>query len=286
VTISEHIRTASALLKNVRIESPRLDAQILLAFVLGVSRERLILDDHLEITLEQAQIFADLIARRAKNEPIAYIIAKKEFLSLDFIVNRDTLIPRPDSEILVEAAIKLAKDLLKIRAETLQILDIGTGSGCLPIAFLSEIEQAYAVAIDISEGALQVAKQNAALNKVSDRIGFVLSNWCDSIKGKFDIILSNPPYIKYADAQMLASDVVDFEPHKALFADSNGLAAYEILASQVKERLNSQGYVLFEVGDGQAPEVADILQKVGLKIEAIETDLAGKQRCLIASNIQ
>ncbi|MEI6731000.1 MAG: peptide chain release factor N(5)-glutamine methyltransferase [Pseudomonadota bacterium] len=286
MTISEQIRTASALLKNARIESPRLDAQILFGFVLGVSRERLILDDHLEITLEQAQIFADLIARRAKNEPIAYIIAKKEFLSLDFIVNHDTLIPRPDSEILVEVAIKLAKDLLKIRAETLQILDIGTGSGCLPIAFLSEIEQAYAVAVDISEGALQIAKQNAALNKVSDRIGFVRSNWCDSIKGKFDIILSNPPYIKYADAQMLASDVVDFEPHKALFADSNGLAAYEILASQVKERLNSQGYVLFEVGDGQAPEVANILQKVGLKIEAIEKDLAGKQRCVIASNIQ
>jgi release factor glutamine methyltransferase len=228
-----------------------------------------------------------LIDRRCKNEPIAYITGKKEFWSLDFTVTRDTLIPRPDSETLVEAALgrakKIAGELNKpLTLLDIDILDIGVGTACLLVALLKELPAAHAIGVDISEPALKVAQKNAKNNNVDKRVRFMKSNWCDAAEGKFDLIVSNPPYIARSDFTHLMKDVVDYEPALALLAGEDGLDAYRILARQAADKLNAGGYVLFEVGKGQAETVAALLQENGLAIDEIKNDLAGIPRCVVA----
>jgi len=283
-TLRNIITSATNELIKSGSESARLDVTILLGYVLGVSRERLILDDDRIISDAELEKFNILLKKRINKEPIAYIIGKKEFWGLDFIVNHATLIPRPDSETLVEAALKRA-NLLLGHNKDLTILDIGTGTACLLISLLWELPTAAGVGVDISEAALQIANKNAEIHGVKNRTQFIKSNWCKNINGKFDLIISNPPYIASNDKLSLMQDVALYEPHSALFSGIDGLDSYRELSAQVGERLNDGGFVLFEVGAGQAEQVALMLTENGLNIDEVKKDLNGIKRCVVAQKV-
>ncbi len=290
--IKSILKAATVKLEASGIESARLDASILLAHVLGISREMLLITPEKLLNNIEIQQFNELIVRRVAKEPVAYIIGEKEFWSLDFIVTPDTLIPRPDSEKLVEAALKRAKIITAQqhfrengRVKPLTLLDIGTGTACLLVALLKELPSALGIGVDISQLALQVAEENAKRHNVISRAQFFRSLWCDAVNGTFDLVISNPPYIATAEAASLMEDVVKYEPHSALFAGNDGLDAYRAISAQVSSKLNRGGYVLLEVGQGQAGAVAGLLQNAGLAIDGIEKDLAGIERCVIAQKI-
>ena len=286
VTVHDLLSGAIAQLQNAEIASARLDASLLLAHTLGKDRHFIMLYPAYGVEASLVDKFQQLIERRAKNEPVAYLIGKKEFWSLDFTVTCDTLIPRPDSETLVQAvfdkvaAIALHKSLPP-ELQTLRIADIGTGTGCLLISVLKGLPLATGMAIDIHPGALDVAKHNAQLHGVNGRIAFRQSNWLENIREMFDIIISNPPYITQSDYNHLMKDVRDYEPQIALVAGDDGLDAYHIIASQALERLNHQGYLLVEVGYAQAEQVSEIFTRQGLRFDEIRYDLAGIARCVI-----
>lgn len=288
ITINAALARAAEKLQQTGIESARLDSVVLLAHALGITREQIVFGLDNELDSKALLVFDALVARREKNEPIAYITGEKEFWSLDFYVTRDTLIPRPDSETLVEAALKQAQSHSNMwmsaqkQAKSITILDIGTGTGCLLIALLSELPEARGIGVDISERALQVASANAKRHGMDSRTQFVQSHWCDALDGTFDLIISNPPYITKSAMATLMPDVLHYEPATALVAGIDGLDAYRALAPQVAARLNPKGAVVFEVGQGQAELVAEIMSAQGLEIQAIEKDLAGIARCVVA----
>ncbi|HEU5048174.1 MAG TPA: peptide chain release factor N(5)-glutamine methyltransferase [Rickettsiales bacterium] len=287
VTIGGLLKSGAQRLAGAGLESYVLDSSILLSHAMGVRRELLFLEPGKVVDAAAKEAFDVCITRRGKYEPIAYITGKKEFWSLDFTVTRDTLIPRPDSETLVEAALKRAEKIAQERVKPLtlldiRILDIGTGTACLLIALLKELPLARGLGVDISEPALQVASHNAQTHGVADRAGFTKSNWCDAVNETFDLIISNPPYIASGDLPELMQDVAEYEPHSALFSGTDGMDSYRALAAQVGDRLNSGGYALFEVGQGQADAVAGFLAQQGLTVDEIKNDLAGTPRCVIA----
>lgn len=282
VSCRQLLDVGSLALERAGNATSRLDAALLLAHQLRVSRESLLMNLDKVLDNNDEKDFLALILRRVRHEPLAYITGQKEFWSLDFYVTRDTLIPRPDSETLIEATLKRVKN----RASDTTILDLGTGTGCLVIALLKELPKANGVGVDINERALQVAQANAARHEVGDRVVFLQSDWCDALNGTFDLILANPPYIAEADRGLLMQDVVQYEPHTALFAGHDGLDAYRLLAPQVASRLNKGGMVCMEVGQHQAQEVNALLRAQGLLVESPHMDLAGIARCVIAYKSQ
>lgn len=287
--IKAALAKATEALDQKGIPTARLDASLLLRHVLGLSREALLRDGDNTMNKNDIMAFEALVARRLQYEPIAYITGQKEFWSLDFCVTRDTLIPRPDSETLIEAALKRVRDRgnnmrerAQGQAKPIALLDIGTGTGCLLIALLKEIPEARGIGLDNSKPALQVASGNAKKHGVDSRAEFIESHWCDAINGKFDLIISNPPYIADAEMGALMPDVLKYEPHTALVAGGDGLDAYRALAPQVATRLNPGGWMLFEVGHAQADAVAVLLEQTGLECEPHARDLAGIARGVIA----
>lgn len=281
------LANAAGRLTQSGIQNPRLDASLLLAHVLGITREQLILHTDREVTPQQAAKFEGFVTRREKSEPIAYIIGKKEFWSLDFAVSRDTLIPRPDSEILVEAALKRAENIAHARETPLSlidigILDIGTGTGCLLIAIMKSLPQTHGVGVDISEAALRMAEMNSKTHGIGSCVQFKQSNWCDEVNGIFDLIISNPPYIAEGDMAHLMKDVVAYEPITALVSGVDGMDSYRMISRQLQAKLAPGGYVLLEVGQGQASHVAAMLEEQGLVMDEIRRDLAQIPRCVIA----
>jgi release factor glutamine methyltransferase len=275
------LNEATESLERAGIASARMDASLLLAHVLFRSREALLMSGNKLLTNNDINLFNETIARRQTHEPIAYIVGKKEFWSLDFYVTRDTLIPRPDSETLIEAALKRVKN----RASNTTILDIGTGTGCLLIALLKELPGASGVGVDINERALQVAQKNAQIHGVHERVVFLKSHWCDALNGTFDLIISNPPYIAEKDRATLMQDVVGYEPHAALFAGGDGLDAYTAIVPQVARLLAPGGMCVLEIGERQAEAVIRLLQIQRLITEQPERDLAGIERCVIARKV-
>lgn len=290
LSVNELIKIAVSRLRDSGIENPYLDASVLLSCVLGMRREYLLLEPERKLNNPDIVAFNEFVERRCKNEPIAYIIGKKEFWSLDFTVTRDTLIPRPDSETLVEAALKRAKNIAHERIAPLTslnigILDIGTGTACLLIALLKELPAARGLGVDISEPALQVAGNNAKNHGVDGRVRFAKSNWCDEVNGQFDLIISNPPYIPRGDLSHLMKDVADYEPYLALISGLDGMDSYRAISQQIYGKLKNGGYVLFEIGQGQDVAVASLLQEANLVIDEISNDLAGVPRCVIAKKM-
>jgi release factor glutamine methyltransferase len=285
--IKTAINNASLLLREAGVESNRLDANILLCHLLGKSREYIFMKASEILEAGIIDKFNELIKRRVNKEPIAYIIGKKEFWGLDFIVNRDTLIPRPDSETIVQAVLDKAKAIAINSGKYLQLLDIkladiGTGSGCIIISVIKNLPSASGIAVDINVNALKIAKENSLANGVSKQIEFIESNWLDNIDNKFDIIVSNPPYISQADFVDLMEDVKNYEPKIALVSGSDGMDSYRYIASQAKEKLVNNGFVILEIGQGQSEQVSDIFIKQGFVIEDIRNDLSGIARCIIA----
>jgi release factor glutamine methyltransferase len=258
------------------IESARLDAELLLAHLLGVERISIILMPHRALTADEDQRFRLMVARRASREPFAYITGTKEFWSLPFKVTPDTLIPRPDSETLIEVAVRnLAFNHPK------RILDFGTGSGCLLLAALSEFPEATGVGVDQSMAALTVAIQNGHALALAHRAVWEESNWDSALEAdqRFDLILANPPYIAEHERETLQPDVRDHEPGTALFAGADGLDAYRALLPAILRRLAPGGLALVEIGRSQAEAISALAEIVGFSVK-IHPDLTGWPRVL------
>jgi len=280
--LGEAIRRGANILQNVGIETVWLDAQLLAAFVLGQDRLYVLTNPQLSLTLEQEHTFFALIERRRKFEPVAYIIGECEFMGLRFAVNEHVLIPRPDTEILVEAAIA------KIREQGIRrVLEIGTGSGCIAVSLAVNCPDVCVTAVDISPNALDVARRNAVAHNVAERINFVegdvFAGICEEIElaGKFDLIISNPPYISATEMAQLEPNVREFEPHTALFGGDDGLDFYREISRRAGSLLEPSGVIMFEIGCDQAMSVHNILSENGFTNITTLRDLAGRDRVVL-----
>lgn len=270
--LAETLRLATVRLMAVS-ESPRLDAELLLAHALGISREQLLLGAAAAHGMEAPEGFEALLARRLNHEPMAYILGERAFWTLNLSVGPGVLIPRPDSETIVEAALVHFG-----KAGPVSILDLGTGSGALLLACLDHWRGATGLGIDRSEEALGYARINAVRHGLEDRVRFQPGNWCEGITETFDLILCNPPYVESAAA--LSPQVRDYEPASALFAGADGLDDYRVLIPQLPARLNPDGIAVLELGAGQAPAVAAMARAHGLDSDC-RKDLAGHDRALV-----
>jgi len=250
---------------------PALEARILLAHATGFSQEYLIGHSDDELPPEIQAQFLSLIERRKSHEPIAYIIGKKEFYGRDFKVTKDVLIPRPDSETLIEAVLECNKDAKSI-------LELGVGSGCLLLTLLLELKQAIATGVDISPEALEIATQNAATYNMLDRCKLLQSNWFENISGKFDIIISNPPYIEENERSIMAPETLQYEPKLALFG---GLEPYKIIAENGYKFLNENGRIYVEIGSSQERQVEEIFAFNGYKVVAKHRDIENRMRAMV-----
>ncbi len=267
--LDQWLRQAGARLAPVS-GTPRLDAELLAAHALGLRREEMILrlpDLALPDGLDA------LLARRLTREPVAQILGTRDFWSLTLKVTRDVLVPRPDSETLIEAAI----DRFEGRAPPRRILDLGTGSGALLLAALDQWPGANGLGIDSSPAALDVARDNAHATGLAARAAFQAGDWGAGLAERFDLILCNPPYIR--DDAMLPPDVAHYEPAQALFGGADGLDAYRVLARQIGELLAPGGIALFEIGFDQGESAAALFRAQGFAV-AVRRDLAGNARCL------
>ncbi|MEO0440987.1 MAG: peptide chain release factor N(5)-glutamine methyltransferase [Pseudomonadota bacterium] len=268
------LRAAAHALQDLS-DTPRLDAEMLMAHALGITRDQLLLQLP---GLEEPDSFSALLERRVAREPVAHIIGEKEFWGLPFQVSGDVLIPRPDSELLIEQALRIHAN----HAPS-QILDLGTGSGALLLAALSEFRDARGVGVDASKAALSVAQSNADHLGISDRTQFQLldwsnSGWQDLLAGPFDLILANPPYVS-TEAE-LSPEVRDHEPPGALFAGTEGLDDYRILLPDLDNLLGSGGHILLEIGFDQAAKLSQLAESLGFSTECHQ-DLGGNDRLLI-----
>ena len=259
--------------------TPILDARLLLGKVTGMEVEELLLKYDKNLSAGERQEFLRLVSRRKKKEPIAYILGKQEFYGLDFIVNKHVLIPRPETELLIDLVMG---DYNSSSKENISILDLGTGSGAIAVAFAKFIANAKITAIDISDDALTVAKDNATKHNVAKQIEFIKSNWYENLGSKkYDYIVSNPPYVARAERPEIADETYLFEPEIALYAADNGLANYKTIISTARQYLADGGKLLLEIGYLQKNALAEILKEYGFGFE-IKTDLAGHDRVIVS----
>ena len=259
-------------------DSPQLDVDLLLQAALGLSALDIMLEPDREVKDGPAENFQHLLLRRLAREPISQILGEKDFWSLTFKVSRDCLTPRPDSETLIEAALKALPD----RERPVKILDLGTGSGCLLLSLMSELPNSSGVGIDLSDKALACARDNAERLGFLDRCDFILSDWAEELPSSagFDIILCNPPYISHGEKPDLSPDVREYEPHMALFAEEEGLLEYKRLADIIPSLVTDSAAVFLEIGHKQAADIRGIFTKAGAKNIRIIPDLAGRDRCI------
>ncbi|UUX51426.1 peptide chain release factor N(5)-glutamine methyltransferase [Nisaea acidiphila] len=255
--------------------SARLDARLLLAHALGAD-DRLHGHEDEPVTPDGAAQFNVLLDRRLAGEPVSRILGNREFWSLEFELSPATLDPRPDSETLIDALRELRPD----RSASLRILDLGTGTGCLLLAALSEYPNAEGVGVDIDPECVAISGRNAEKLCLSDRARMIRSSWARDVTGTFDIVLSNPPYIPSPEIENLQPEVRLHDPLRALDGGFDGLDAYRNIAENLASLLNRDGLALFEFGEGQGPEVARIMEAAGLSVAGFRNDLAGIQRCI------
>lgn len=277
--------TRRALLKQARerlaaggIDTAVLDARLLFQAASGLRHEDIVAEPDTIVPPEVAGRFSGFIERRCRFEPVSRILGTREFYGRNFRVTPDVLDPRADTESLVGAALKLAK----VKG-ALCILDLGTGSGAIALTLLAELPGATAVATDVSEAALAVAKGNAEALGVAGRASFVQANWFEGIEGRFDLIVSNPPYIPLADIAGLAPDVREFDPLRALDGGPDGLEAYRRIAGGAAGHLTPSGRVAVEIGAGQEIAVNELFMGQGFVRESRHFDLSGHARCLVFS---
>ncbi len=303
--MSDPLIDAVARLREAGIPNPRLDARLLWEFAQtgsslaeggeggpprsdggGGSRTRRPPPSRSAVALrstspaeagEEPKAFASLITRRAAREPLAYIVGRKEFWSLDFAVGPGCLIPRPDTETLIEELIRLHPD----RAAPLAILDLGTGSGCLLIAALHEYPNARGVGIDSGPDALAWARTNLAVHRMADRATLIETGWLEDADPGFDLVLCNPPYIPSGEIDGLEPEVSRYEPRAALDGGADGLDAYRALARRIGRLLKPSGRALLELGAGQDRAVPGLMAAEGLETPQIGRDLAGIPRCMV-----
>jgi release factor glutamine methyltransferase len=281
VSVAAARRALAAELHAHQIDSPDLDARLLVGAVLGLDFTALIGASARILTDDESSRLQDLAQRRISGEPVARILGVKEFWSLPLRLSADTLVPRPDTETIVEAALELLGGDHR-RQEPLDIADLGTGSGAILLALLSELPNACGIGTDINLAALLTARQNARDLGLASRARFAACNYADALAGGWDVILSNPPYIRSADIADLSIEVRDHDPHCALDGGADGLDAYRTIAPQAARRLVPGGLLLVEVGHDQSDEVAHLMEAAGLTLpEPPKADLAGIRRVVI-----
>ncbi len=273
-TAAALIEKGAERLLRAGLETPQREARLLLSLVMDVPVTELVLAPDKRVTLDEAGRFAAAIDRRAEREPFAYIAGRRDFWTLELEVTPATLIPRPDTETLVETALKL----LGHAAAPVNILDLGTGTGAILLALLSELPRAEGLGVDVSGPALEVARRNALRAGLGARARFAISSWWSHVSGVFDLVVANPPYIPTRDIAGLDADVRDFEPHLALDGGPDGLGPYRAIVSGVMQRLAPDGALIVEVGVGQAGDVAALMQGAGLAFTAVRRDLGGIER--------
>jgi release factor glutamine methyltransferase len=278
--IKEALSLASIELEN--FSSKQLDARILLGYALNITQETLLINYNKPITKNEESRFFQYIKRRKSFEPIAYIIENKEFYGINFFVDKNVLIPRPDTEILVDEIILEYKKNFSDKEIT--ILDLGTGSGAIAVSLAIFIPLSKITATDISESAIKIATKNAMLNNVVNKIEFIKSNWYSNLKdAKFEYIVSNPPYIDSADKQYMSQETLIYEPENACFADNNGLINYDKIISEATYFLKKGGKILLEIGFNQSKSVVSILEKHQFTEIVIIKDLSSHDRVIRAT---
>jgi release factor glutamine methyltransferase len=280
ITVSTALNNAERILRETSITTYKLDAKILLSHILNLTNsENLILKLNENISLDDYLKYIHLIERRLKFEPVAYIIGNKDFWKQKYTINNNVLIPRPETELIIELLLKKLKG--KINSE-LHILDLGTGSGCIILSLLSELKFSTGIGIDISEKALNVAKLNAKKFDLIKRVNFKISDWFDNLENtdKFDIIISNPPYIPIDEWKNLDPNVLNFEPKGALTDNRDGLENYRIIANNAKKFLKKDGLIVLEMGFDQGNQIKEIFCAKGCGIEIFK-DLQSIDRIVI-----
>ena len=280
MNIQSAILEGANILKNKSINSAKLDSEILLASVIDKDRKYLILNNDQNIKEKNLINFQKLINKRSFREPIAYLTNKKHFWNYKFFVTKDTLIPRPDTELIVEQILKLTKSKTKMK-----ILDIGVGSGCILLTILKERKNFYGVGVDISKKCLNISKINAKNLEVSSRVKFFKSDVDKFDLGKYDLIVSNPPYIKKINLKYLEKDVVNFEPKLALDGGLDGLSEIRKVITKSSELIKKNGKFILEIGFDQKNKVINLLKDKGFYINSISKDLAKNDRCIVSTKI-
>jgi len=271
----EAIEFGSNLLREKKIPSYILDSELLLSKTLNKSREKTLTSLDKEIEKKNFDIFKEYLIRRSRNEPIAYILGEKEFWSKNFIVNKDTLIPRPETELLVDKLSKIFKE------KKISILDIGTGSGCIIVSLLSNLKQSTGTGIDISKKAIFTAKMNASRYKLSNRIKLINKSFENVFDKKFDLIVSNPPYIERKAIKNLSEDIKKYEPRMALDGGNDGLDLIKKVIYKSKDILKVNGTLALEIGNEQIKKVSKILIDNNFRIENVIKDYKNNVRCII-----
>jgi len=289
MTLDEAVAAATARLADAGIEDARRDARLLICRLLEAGPELLLAHPDRDLTAAETARVETAVARRAAREPVARILGQREFWSLPFALNGETLDPRPDSETLVEAVLNEVAD----RQAALRILDLGSGSGCLLLALLSELPKAQGTGIDLSAGAVSIAAENAERLGLAARAQFLRHSWNDGLALEgvgaegpaWDIIVSNPPYIASADIAALAPEVAGYDPPAALDGGADGLVAYRELIPAAAAVLTPGGLLALEIGFGQSEAVEKLLAAVALRPFRRAADLSGTERCLLAARM-
>ncbi len=268
------------ILKNKSILSAKLDSEILMAKALGKKREYIILNNDKIIKEQNLKYFKRLVHERATRKPIAYLLNKKSFWNSEFYVNKNTLIPRPDTEIILEQILKFTKN-----KNHLSILDIGVGSGCVLLSVLKDKKNFYGTGIDISKNSIDICKMNAKKLLLDRRVKFFKSDVDKFAIGKYDLVVSNPPYISRCDLKYLENDVIKFEPKLALDGGLDGLSVIRKVIKKSSELLKKNGKFILEIGFDQKNKVIKLLNNKGFYINSTAKDLANNDRCIISTKI-
>tara|TARA_B100001248_G_C27354980_1_gene443333 strand:+ start:566 stop:1405 length:840 start_codon:yes stop_codon:yes gene_type:complete len=274
--VFEVMKFGSNLLKENKISSHILDSELLLSKVLKKSREEILINLNLNINEKSISKYKEYLKRRSRNEPVAYIIEEKEFWSKNFLITKNALIPRPETELLVEKLIKIYENKKTI------ILDIGTGSGCIILSLLSNLKNSKGIGVDISNGAISLAKKNAIIQKLHLRTKFFNKSFEKVFNKKFDLIVSNPPYIEAKDIKNLSDDIKKYEPRVALDGGNDGLDLIKKIIYKSKRILKIKGMLALEIGKEQYKIVSKILVKNNFRVKHIIKDYKNNIRCVLA----
>lgn len=278
-------RLLAGALRAAGVETPELDARLLAQEVTGLSHAALIAERERPLTVEQAARLRAFARRRLAGEPVSRILGRRAFFGRTFTITPDVLDPRPETELLVEAALRLRPGVEQLHEGPPVACDLGAGSGAIIVSLLAEWPALRGLAVDISAPALAVARRNAATHGVARRLLCVHGNWLDPVRGPVDVLLANPPYIPQADIAALQREVREHDPHLALSGGADGLSAYRAIARRARAVLNPGGWLLMEVGAGQAKAVRDLFLRTGLVVDeailpSILPDLAGIGRAI------
>lgn len=268
-TIGQALRRGAAVLRRSGIENPAREARLLLAHALNRTTAEVLRDSAIEV---EAAPYDTLLERRAAHEPMAYILGRQGFWSLDFLVSAATLIPRPDSETIVEAALTLPAPS--------RVLDLGTGTGCLLLSILHERPTAFGIGVDLAPDAALLARRNAMCLGLASRAAFLCGDWAAALNGRFDLVVSNPPYIESITIPYLMPDVGHYEPRTALDGGNDGLVAYRAIVRMLPDMLTPHGAAVLELGIGQGPAVAALATPFGFNAR-FRPDLAGIERVIV-----